>query len=93
MLSFHPRQGDLSEAPMGGEVVVGAQRDHGLAGPELPVESALPALPRDDPFFRIEVEEHRMVVLLGQAVREFQGDFVVSGAMADEDGAHRSGCS
>ena len=87
-LALHPGEGDLGEAPLGGEVAVAAQRDHGAAGAQLGVEGALPADAGLDARLRVEVEEDRAVALLLEPGLEFLGRSVVAAAVADEEVAH-----
>ena len=55
---------DLGEAPLRGQVGVGAERDHRAAGAQLGVERSLPAHPGLDALLRVEVEEDRAMSLL-----------------------------
>ena len=64
LLALHPRERDLGEAPLRGQVGVGAERDHRAAGAQLGVERSLPAHPGLDALLRVEVEEDRAMSLL-----------------------------
>src|SRR5262245_19486936 len=88
-LAFHPRQGDLGEAPVRAQICIRAERDHHTARAQLAIERPLPALAADDPLLGIEVEEDRRVVPFGEPPRDLLGQVVVARAVADEDRAHR----
>ena len=90
IFAFHPCQGHLSEAPLGGQVMAAAEGNHRTAGTQLGVEGALPTHPRLNARFWIQVEENRAVTLFRQASFEFPGGFRVSAAVADEKRAHRT---
>lgn len=92
LLAFHAGQRDLGKAPLRGEVAVAAQRHHRLAGAQLGVERALPADTGLDAGMGVQVEEHRVVPLPGQAGLQFERSSSVVAAVADEQVAH-VGCA
>lgn len=89
MLAFHARQRDLGEAPVGAQIVIGAQCDHRAAGAQLAIERALPALAGDDALFRIQIEEDRMMLAFREPALDGLRQLVVVRAVADEERAHR----
>lgn len=77
MLSLHPGEGDLGEAPVRFQIGISHPCDDGLAGAQFSVESAFPTATGLNTGIGIKIEKDGMVIPAFEAVFQSLDSFAI----------------